>query len=296
MADAGQEWVIKKFCPEFASIQRMQYLSHSWKFSCNFYYSAVFSMTSCEAIWQLPFYNNSMHWQVDLVEMKPDHCFLLVGQQQNFPLDPSKNWTRWLSFIIYHLAFPDTPPCTGSPGVECRNTDYFYWGIKRKIKALGNRNLQCSTSSGSPGESEWEISSNTIMTFLEKESELMVKILTSELRISLLECHYPPLLVSTSSRFFFTVSVGSQSRAQVFKHCELQNSLECMCSSFLCVWLFQKVTDDSQFYGAWWLQVFSRFWPFQCKINASCLKRMETPHKTFKDEELKILDSYITNI
>lgn len=108
MADAGPEWVIKKFCPEFASIQRMQYLSHSWKFSCNFYYSAVFSMTSCEAIWQLPFYNNSMHWQVDLVEMKPDHCFLLVGQQQNFLLDPSKNSTRWLSFIIYHLAFPDT--------------------------------------------------------------------------------------------------------------------------------------------------------------------------------------------
>lgn len=103
---------------------------------------------------------------------------------------------------FYHLAFPDTPSWTGSPGVECRTREYFYWGIKRKIKALGIRNLQCSISSRSSDESERESSSNTIITFIE-EREQMVKILTSDLRISFLESHYPPLLVSASSRFFF---------------------------------------------------------------------------------------------
>lgn len=220
-------------------------------------------MTSCEAILQLPYYNNSIHWSVYLVEMKPDHCFLLLGQQQNFPLDLSKNGTRWLYFIIYHLAFPDTPSCTGSPGVQCRNTEFFCWGIERKIKALGIRNLQCSFSSGSPGESKGESSSNTIMTFTEKEREQMVKMvkmLTSDLRISFWESHYPPLVVLASSAltFFFTVSEGSQSKAQVFKHFELQNSLECICRSFQCVWLFQKVTVDFMFYRFWWSQVFFR--------------------------------------
>lgn len=32
----------------------------------SFYYSAVFSMTIWEAIWQLPYYNNSIHWPVVL--------------------------------------------------------------------------------------------------------------------------------------------------------------------------------------------------------------------------------------
>lgn len=56
IADAGQKQIIKKFCPDFTT-----------------------------------YYNNSIHWLVDLVEMKPDHCFLLFGQQQNFHLDLSRN-------------------------------------------------------------------------------------------------------------------------------------------------------------------------------------------------------------
>lgn len=198
--------------------------------------------------------------------------------------------------MFYHLPFSISRySCTGSPGVECRNTEFFCWGIKRKKKkVIGIRNLQCSFSSGSPGEGEGESRSNTIMTFIEKEEEQMVKMLTSDLRISFWESHYPPLLVSASStRVFFTVFGGSQSKAQVFKQFELQNSLECMCRSSLCVWLFQKVTDDSQFHRVWWSQVFSGFWPFQYKRNASCQKRMNTPDKTVRDE-LKISHSYIT--
>lgn len=69
-----------------------------------------------------------------------------------------------------------------------------------------------------------------------------------------------------------------------------------MCRSFLRLWLFQKVTDNSQLYRVGGHRFFLGFWPFQCKRNASCQKRMETPHKTVRDEELKIFDSYITKI
>lgn len=104
--------------------------------------------------------------------------------------------------MYYCLLFPDAPTHTGSPGVEYRNTEFFYWGIKRKIKALGIRNLTYS-SSGNLGGSEEESSSDTIMTFIEKESKQMVKTLTSDLVISFRESHYPPLLVSPLPLPFF---------------------------------------------------------------------------------------------
>lgn len=51
----------------------------------------VFSVTSYEAILQLPDYDNSILWPAGLVGTRPDRCFLLGGQQQNFPSNLSKN-------------------------------------------------------------------------------------------------------------------------------------------------------------------------------------------------------------
>lgn len=100
--------------------------------------------------------------------------------------------------MFYCLSFPDAPSYTGSPGVECRNTEFFYWEIKRQIKALGIRNLKCSFSSGSAGESEGGQFRHH--NDIHREGErAKVKMLTSDLRISFWESHYPPLLVSTSS-------------------------------------------------------------------------------------------------
>lgn len=231
-------------------------------------------MTSCEAILQLPYYNNSVHWLVYLVEMKPDHCFLLLGQQQNFPLDLSKNWTRWLYFIIYHLAFPDTPSCTGSPGVQCRNTEFFCWGIKRKIKALGIRNLQCSFSSGSPGESKGESSSNTIMTFTEKETEQMVKMvkmLTSDLRISFWESHYPPLVVLASSALtFFLLSQKVHSPRLRFSNIlNFKTLWNVYVEVFNVCGCFRKSLMTFSSIGFGGHRFFSGFWPFQYKRNSS---------------------------
>lgn len=227
-------------------------------------------MTSCEAIWQFPFYNNSIHWAVYLAKMNSDHCFLLVGQQQNFPLDLSKNWTRWLCFIICHLALPDTPSCIGSPGMECRTTEYFYWGIKRKIKALGIRNSQCSISSGSPRESEGESSSNTIMTFIEMEREQMVKIpLISELhfwRATIPLCWYwPPLL----SLFFFLLSLKVHSPRLMFSNILNFKTLGNAGVSYVCGY-FRKSLMALSSVGFGSHRFFPGFWPFQRERNASC--------------------------
>lgn len=194
--------------------------------------------------------------------------------------------------MFYCLSLPDAPLYTGLAGVECRNAKFFYWEIKEKIKALGVSNLKCSFSSGNPGESGGESSSGTIMILIEKEGEQMVKMLTSDLRISFWESHYPPLLVSASSTLAFFLlrfwrHTVQGSGFQTFWTLKLSGTHVQEFSMCMAV-----LESHWRLRGLQFLVVtgfFPGFWHFQYKKrhssrNASCRKGMETPDKMDKDE------------
>ena len=193
----------KEILSRLYCISDILYLPHSCRFSCHFYYSCFFQWPAVRQFSRLQITTASagqLAWQ----RWSQTTAFCWVGRNK---ISPQISVKIELGDCVLLLIISRCSFHTGSPGVECRNTEFFYWGVKRKIKALGTRNLKCSLSSGSPGDSEGESSSDTI----EKERQQMVKMLTSDLRISFWESHCPPLLVSASSTpaflFFFTMSL-----------------------------------------------------------------------------------------